>query len=81
MQDVAAISVAIAAIDPKSRTLLSDTQLAAVTARMNDFDLLMEPGALLAQWQEALNATNDMPRSAISGIRIYQRSFPLSGNR
>ncbi len=54
MQDVAAISVAIAAIDPKSRVLLSDTQLATVTARMNDFALSMGPGALLAQWQEAL---------------------------
>lgn len=79
MQDVAAISIAIAAIDPKSRVLLSDTQLATVTARMNDFALPMGPGALLAQWQEALKATNDMPRSAISGIRIYQRSLPLPG--
>lgn len=75
MQDVAAISVAIAAIDPKSRVLLSDTQLATVTARMNDFAPSMGPGALLAQWQDALNATDDMPRSTISGIRIYQRSF------
>lgn len=81
MRDVAAISVAIAAIDPKSRVLLSDPQLATVAARMSDFALSTGPGALLAQWQEALNATNDMPRSAISGIRIYQRSFPLSGNR
>lgn len=79
MQDVTAISVAIAAIDPKSRALLSDTQLATVTARMNDFALPMGPGALLARWQEALNATNDMPRSAISGVRIYQRSLPLPG--
>lgn len=81
MRDVAAISIAIAAIDPKSRVLLSNTQLASLTARLSDFALSMEPGALLAQWQEALNVTNDMPRSAISRIRIYQRSFPLSGNR
>lgn len=81
MQDVASISIAIAAIDPKSRVLLSNAQLASLTARLGDFTLSMKPGALLAQWQEALNATNDMPRSAISGIRIYQRSFPLSGNR
>jgi prepilin-type N-terminal cleavage/methylation domain-containing protein len=81
MQDVAAISIAIAAIDSKSRVLLSNTQLASLTARLSDFALAMEPGALLAQWEEALNATNDMPRSAISGIRIYQRSFSLSGNR
>lgn len=78
MQDVAAISVAIAAIDPKSRVLLSDTQVAALVARMDDFALPMGPGALRAQWQRALDATNDMPRSAITGIRIYQRSFQLS---
>lgn len=37
MRDVAAISVAIAAIDPKSRVLLSETQIATVAARMDDF--------------------------------------------
>jgi len=79
MQDVAAISIAIAAIDPKSRVLLSDTQLATVNARLNDVALSIGPGVLLTQWQEALNAATDMPRSAMSGIRIYQRSFPLPG--
>jgi len=78
MQDVVALSVAIAVIDPKSRTLLSDTQVAAIAARMNDFAPSMGPGALLAQWQSALDATNDMPRPAISGIRIYQRYFSLA---
>jgi len=78
MQDVAAISVAIAAIDPNSRVLLSDTQVTLLAARMNDFALSMGPGALLAQWQNALDATNDMPRPAISGIRIYQRCFQLA---
>jgi hypothetical protein len=78
MQDVAAISVAIAAIDPKSKVLLSDTQIATVVARLGDFAPSMGPGALRAQWQSALDAANDMPRSAIIGIRIYQRSFQLS---
>ncbi len=79
MQDVAALAIAVATIDPKSRVLLSDSHLATVAARMNDVADSMEPGALLAQWQDALNTTDDMPRSAISGIRIYQRSFPLPG--
>jgi prepilin-type N-terminal cleavage/methylation domain-containing protein len=79
MQDVAAISFAIATIDPKSRVLLSDADLATLAAGMNDFAHSMGPGALLAQWQDALNTTHDMPRLAISGIRIYQRSFPLPG--
>ncbi len=77
MQDVTAISVAIAAIDPKSRLLLSDAQIAAVAARMNDFANSMAQGALLAQWQMALDSTTDMPRPAIAGIRVYQRYFQL----
>ena len=78
MQDVASICVAIAAIAPKSRVLLSDTEIVTVIARMDDFAPSMGPGALRAQWQRALDATHDMPRSAINGIRIYQRSFQLS---
>ncbi len=78
MQDVTAISVAIAAIDPKSRVLLSDTQLATLAARMNDFASSMAQGALATQWQTALDSTTNMPRSAIAGIRIYQRCFQLA---
>jgi prepilin-type N-terminal cleavage/methylation domain-containing protein len=78
MQDVATISVAIAAIDPKSRVLLSDMQVTTIAARMEDFTSSMGCGGLLTQWQNALNATNDMPRPAISGIRIYQRYFQIA---
>jgi prepilin-type N-terminal cleavage/methylation domain-containing protein len=78
MRDVAAISVAIAAIDPKSRVLLSDAQLTTMAAGMNDFASSMSPGALLTQWQTTLDAATGMPRSAIAGIRIYQRSFPIA---
>jgi hypothetical protein len=78
MQDVAAISVALAAIDPKSRVLLSDTQIATVAARMNDFASSMGQGALLTQWRTALDAMSDIPRPGVSGIRIYQRTFPLA---
>ena len=86
MQDVAAITATIAAIDPKSRGLLSDNQISTLAGRMNDFSLNMHqpgntttlPGDLAAQWQSALDATIDMPRVAINGIRIYQRTFYLS---
>ena len=78
MADVSAVSVAMAAIDPKSRVLLSDTQITTIAGRMNDFAVSMNQGALLAQWQSALDGTTDMPRPAITGIRIYQRYFPLS---
>jgi prepilin-type N-terminal cleavage/methylation domain-containing protein len=77
MRDVAAISVVIAAIDAKSRVLLSGTQLATVARGMSDFTGSMAQGALAAQWQRTLDATTGLPRSAITSIRIYQRYFPI----
>lgn len=77
MRDVAAISVCIAAIDPKSRVLVSDSQLTMLAGRLPDFSTSMKPGDLLGQWQAALDATTDMPRSAISSVRIYERYFYL----
>lgn len=78
MRDVAAIAVAIATIDSKSRVLLSDAQIRAMAGRMSDFTISMGPGALLGQWQTALDDANDMPHPAITGIRIYQHSFELT---
>ncbi len=78
MQDVTGISVLIATADPKSRVLLSDTQFTTLAGRMNDFANSMAPGALVAQWQSALDTTNDMSRPAITGVKIYQRYFPIT---
>lgn len=77
MQDVAAISVCIAVVDPKSKVLLSDSQITTLAGRMNDFSASMAPGDLMAQWQSALDNTTDMPRPTISAVRLYQRSFQL----
>jgi Prokaryotic N-terminal methylation motif len=77
MQDVAAISICIAAIDPKSRVLISDSQLTTLTSRLPDFTASMTPGALLNQWQTALDGITDMPRPTIQGVRIYERYFYL----
>ena len=77
LQDVAAISIVIAAVDPKSGVLISTSQLAALTERLIDFSPSMRPGDLLNQWQVALDATTDIPRPAISGVRIYERYFYL----
>lgn len=77
MQDVAAISVCIAAIDPKSRILISDSQLTTLTGRLTDFSASMTPGDLLSQWQTALDGIIDMPRPSIQSVRIYERSFYL----
>ena len=79
VKDVAAIVVAIAVIEPKSRVLLSNDQVAAIAATLPDFTTDSTPGQLLTQWQAALDAnTLGLPRPAISGIRLYKRYFYLS---
>lgn len=78
---VAAVVVDIATIDDKSRALLKDTttppQIADVASRLTDFAAGMTPGAVLGKWQQSLNAITDLPRPAISGIRLYERFFYL----
>jgi prepilin-type N-terminal cleavage/methylation domain-containing protein len=79
IQGVTAVVVTIAAIDPKSRVLLSDPQISTLIGRLVDFDPATHAkiGDLPKAWQTALDGTTDMIRRAISGIRIYQRSFYL----
>lgn len=75
MGDVAAIVVDIAAIDPKSRLLISDlTTLGQGLADYNG----QAPGALLASWRNTIDANANLPRPAISGIRFYERYLYLS---
>ena len=38
----------------------------------------MTPGQLRAQWQNKLDGITNLPRPAISGIRLYERYFYLS---
>jgi hypothetical protein len=79
VKDVAAIVVAIAVIEPKSKVLLSNDQIAALAGTLTDFTTGSAPGDLLTQWQAALDAnTLGLPRPAISGIRLYERYFYLS---
>jgi hypothetical protein len=85
MQDVVAIVVDIAAIDPKTRGLVTNAQLARLNGAdglpplLVDFAAGMTTGQLLAQWRAALDAnTISLPRPAISGIRVYERYMYLS---
>jgi hypothetical protein len=94
MQDVAAVVVVIAVIDPKSKVLLSDAtnppQIAQVASQLIDWgntscpncpsqtQWQTTPGLLRAQWENALNGITSLPRPAISGIRVYERYFYLS---
>ena len=77
MQDVAAICICIAILDPKSRVLLSNSQLTTLVERLPDFSSSMGPGDLLNEWQTSLDRTRDVPRPAVSSVRIYQRFFYL----
>src|ERR1051326_2728404 len=68
MQDVGAITVCVATIDPKSRVLISDSQLTTLAGSLIDFGNSMKAGDLLSQWQTTLDGTTGMPRPAISAI-------------
>jgi len=81
LQDVAAIVVTVAAIDPKSRVLITNAQIDTLIGRLKDFDSTQPFYDLTTSWQAALDGTNDMARSAIDGIRIYQRSFYMSPSK
>ena len=78
MKDVAAIVVAIAVIEPKSKVLLSNDQIAALAGTLPEFTTGSAPGQFLTQWQAALDANTSLPRPAISGIRLYERYFYLN---
>ena len=83
IKDVAAIVVDIAAIDPKSKVLLTDAQITTLVTRLPDFNagIMPGPGQLLATWQDRLNTDPQitaMPRPAIQGVRLYERYFYLN---
>jgi len=81
IKDVSAIVVAIAAIDSKSRVLLSTAQFATLKGKLVDFTPGWVQGQLLSTWQNALNTDAQiaaMPRPAIQNIRLYERYFYLS---
>lgn len=88
MQDVAAVVVDIAVIDPKSKVLLTDAQMATLAGTLIDYGASaaagcpipnwQAPGELRRQWQCVLDGTSGLPRPAISGIRLYERYLYLS---
>ena len=83
MQDVSAIVVDIAVIDPKSKVLLTDAQIATLTTPghanfLADYSAGMTPGQLRTQWQTTVNGITTLPRPALAGIRFYERYLYLS---
>jgi type II secretory pathway component PulJ len=90
MQDVSAIIVDIAVIDPKSKVLFSDCLLAKLNGApppagcgaaqvLGDYTAGMTAGQLLNNWRNVIDAnTIGMPRLPVSGIRLYERFIYLS---
>jgi hypothetical protein len=87
-REVAAIVVDIAVIDPRSKVLLTNQQIATFNGNsvssnfLSDFNTdLNRPGQLINQWQNRLNIiskTQALPRPAVSGVRLYERYFYLN---
>jgi prepilin-type N-terminal cleavage/methylation domain-containing protein len=81
---LSALSVCIAVVDPKSKVLLSDSQIATLAGKLGDYSAGSGRGALIANWQDVLNNTKSpdpeiaaMPRAALASIRLYERDFFL----
>jgi hypothetical protein len=88
LQDVSAIIVDIAGIDPKSRVLLNDAQIAGLAGTLIDYGgsaaancplpNWQNPAELRRQWQCVLDNTTNVPGPAIQGIRVHERFFYLN---
>jgi hypothetical protein len=77
LQDVSAIIVNIAVIDPKNRALLGNSDIAGLAEDLADYGG-QSPGGLLAAWRATLDGNITLPRPALSSVRLYERSFYLS---
>ena len=77
LQDVSAIIVDIAAIDPKSRGLLSNSDVTGLAEDLEDYNG-QSLGGLLAGWRIVLDGNTTLPRPALSSVRLYERCFYLS---
>ena len=76
-RDVAAIGVAVAIMDPKSRILVNDAMLNDLAVQMGDFDAAMKPGDLENLWQTAIEKST-LPKAVIPSIHVYGRTFYLN---
>ncbi len=75
---IAAIVADMAVIDSKSKVLLTNAQITTIAAGLSDYTAGMTPGQLRTNWQTYLDGITNLPRPAISGIRLYERYFYLS---
>jgi len=78
ISQIAAFVVDIATIDPQSKVLLTNTQIASLAGQLSDYASNMVPGQLRNNWQNTINANTTLPRPSLSGVRLYERFFYLS---
>jgi len=78
LSQIAAIVADMAVIDSKSKVLLTNAQITTIAAGLSDYTAGMTPGQLRTNWQTYLDGITNLPRPAISGIRLYERYFYLS---
>ena len=78
LSQIAAIVADMAVIDSKSKVLLTNAQITTLAAGLSDYTAGMTPGQLRTNWQTYLDGITNLPRPAISGIRLYERYFYLS---
>lgn len=84
-QNVTAIAVTVAAIDPKSRLVLDaasqqpapSDNMTQLAGKLVDYNASMKPGDLLKQWQAALDTTTGMPKQPLTAVKLFQRYFYL----
>jgi hypothetical protein len=76
---LAGFVVDIAVIDPKSKVLLTNAQITSLAGQLSDYPATnIVPGQLRNNWQNTLNANTTLPRPALSGVRLYERSYYFS---
>jgi hypothetical protein len=84
LSQIAAIIADVAVIDSKSKLLLTPAQIASFST-FGDANFLddykstnMTPGMLRTVWQNKINGITSLPRPALSGVRVNERSFYFS---
>ncbi len=75
LKNVMAIVVALGILDQTSRKVVTDQQLDALASSLPDSST--NGGVSIATWTSMAMTTTNIPPSARSQIRIYQRSFPV----
>jgi prepilin-type N-terminal cleavage/methylation domain-containing protein len=90
LRDVGWIVAAIATIDPQSRVLLTDAQLATLSGKLQDYRTYAAPGnsgkvgaQIQGKWEDALeteiqSSSSTLPKPALKGVRFYERYISLN---